>query len=116
MTPHVLKGEVTMAMNTEQREWLAIRKEAALNIDPETAEVCWEYGLLADPYGLSVDIEDPFVEEVIGDTPDTIRRNFFARSPGSDVWVWVGDLPEATHARLFQRLWQQAGDKKMRRF
>jgi hypothetical protein len=28
---------------------------------------------------------------------------FFARSPGSDVWVWFGDLPEATAAALWKK-------------
>ena len=34
-------------MTNEQ--WLAIRKEAAVKIDPETAEVFWEYGYVIDP-------------------------------------------------------------------
>jgi hypothetical protein len=34
-------------MTTEQ--WLAIRKQAGLQIDPETAEVHWQYGQVADP-------------------------------------------------------------------
>jgi hypothetical protein len=37
-------------MTTE--EWLAIRKEAGLKIDPETAEVCWRYARVGDPYGV----------------------------------------------------------------
>jgi hypothetical protein len=36
-------------MTVEQ--WLAIRKEAALQVDPETAEVEWRYVDLSDPYG-----------------------------------------------------------------
>jgi hypothetical protein len=32
-------------------EWLAIRKEAGLQIDPDTAEVCWRYAQVLDPYG-----------------------------------------------------------------
>jgi hypothetical protein len=36
----------------ELEEWLAIRKEAGLKIDPETAEVDWNYGLTLDPYGV----------------------------------------------------------------
>ena len=41
--------------STKQRrrqQWLAIRKEAALKIDPETAEVSCSYGDVADPYGV----------------------------------------------------------------
>jgi hypothetical protein len=32
-------------MTKSDREWLAIRKKAGRKIDPETAEVLWEYGL-----------------------------------------------------------------------
>jgi hypothetical protein len=31
-------------------EWLALRKEAGLQIDPETAEVTWDWGPIGDPY------------------------------------------------------------------
>ena len=33
-------------------QWLAIRKEAGLKIDPATAEVMWTYGYTLDPYGV----------------------------------------------------------------
>lgn len=36
--------------NVEQ--WLAIRKQAGLEIDPVTAEVDWAYGQTLDPYGI----------------------------------------------------------------
>src|SRR5262245_6113391 len=32
-------------------QWLAIRKEAGLKIDPATAETCWQYAQTLDPYG-----------------------------------------------------------------
>jgi hypothetical protein len=32
-----------------------------------------------------------------------ITRTFFARAPGSDVWVHFGDLPEATAAALWKK-------------
>ena len=38
-------------MDVEQ--WLAIRKEVGLKIDPETAEVDWHYARTFDPYCLS---------------------------------------------------------------
>jgi hypothetical protein len=72
---------------------LAIRKEAAVNIDPETAEVFWEYGSVRDPYGLY----DLTNEE------DNVGRNYFARSPRSDVWVHFGDLPKATREALWKK-------------
>jgi hypothetical protein len=40
-------------MTDEEREiWLAIRKEAGLKIDPETAEVLWMLRPTSDPYGV----------------------------------------------------------------
>jgi len=38
-------------MTTEH--WLAIRKEAGKQIDPETAEVEWTYAQTLDPYGVA---------------------------------------------------------------
>ena len=79
------------------QQWLAIRKEAAVKIDPETAEVCWEYGSVRDPYGL-YDLTDE----------DNIGLNYFARSPESEVWVVFRDLPAPTRDRLRARI--AAGD------
>ena len=82
-----------MIEDTDQ--WLAIRKEAAAKIDAEAAEVHWEFGSVTDPYG------------VYGDTVDqescVVGRNYFARSPESDVWVWFGDLPAAVRDALWQK-------------
>ena len=58
----------------------------------------WECGQVCDPYGL-YDLTD---EE------DCIGRNYFARSPGSNVWVCFDDLPDAVRDRLWARL--RAGD------
>jgi hypothetical protein len=71
--------------------FLASRKEAALKIDPETAEVFWTYGLVGDPYG----VHDLLPEE------ECIGRNYFARAPGSDIWVSFDDLPNGVHDRLW---------------
>jgi hypothetical protein len=57
---------------------------AAEHIDPETAEVKWEYRPFLDRY------------EVEGIRSKT-TRSYFARSPGSDIWVpwtWLGDKTE----------------------
>jgi hypothetical protein len=75
-------------------QWLAIRKEAALQIDPETAEVYWDYAQVLDPYGVEPDLPEEY---------SCIGRAYFARSPGSDVWVCFYDLPEATREALWQR-------------
>jgi hypothetical protein len=72
-------------------KWLAARKEAGLHIDPETAEVTGNYGQILDPYGV-----DPYL-------PAECQQggwDYFARAPESHVWVWFGDLPDATRAIL----------------
>ena len=56
-----------------------IRKEAGLKIDPETAEVDWTYAQVLDPYGGAA---PNFPEEYW-----CVGREYFARSPGSDIWV-----------------------------
>jgi hypothetical protein len=81
-----------------KKQWLSVRKEQALKIDPETAEVFWEHGQVLDPYRL-YDLTDE--EKCIG-------RNYFARSPRSDVWVSFHDLPKAVRDRLWARI--SAGD------
>jgi hypothetical protein len=84
-------------------KWLATRKEAGLQIDPETAEVFWTYGEVLDPYGVHPDLPEEC---------QCIGRNYFARSPGSSVWVWSGDLPKATLAALWEKYpnWDQGDD------
>ena len=69
-------------MNSED---LAILEEAALHIDPASAEVEWIYA-----------------EQVI-DSYREVWREYFARSPGSDIWVWFGDLPAATQKSLWEK-------------
>jgi hypothetical protein len=71
--------------------WYALMKIAGRQIDPETAEVYWTYGLEADPYGVHPDLPGEY--QVVG-------RQYFARSPGSDIWVNFGDLPEQTRDAL----------------
>jgi hypothetical protein len=86
-----LSGAQATAMETEQ--WLAIRKEAGLRIDPETAKVYWEYMQVGDPYGV-LDLPKEC---------DCVGRYWFASSPESDGWVWFGDLPDATREVLKKR-------------
>ena len=75
-------------------QWLKIRKDAGLRIDPETAEVAWWYALTLDPYGIHPD----FPEE-----SDCVSRERFARSPGSDIWVSFDDLPKEVVAKIRKR-------------
>jgi hypothetical protein len=77
----------------EKKAWLAIRKEAGLKIDPESAEVEWTYAYTLDPYGV----------EKLPEELQCVGREYFARSPGSDAWVSFDDLPDATRRALSGR-------------
>jgi hypothetical protein len=72
----------------------ALRKAVGVHIDAETAEVHWTYGQTLDPYG-----DDPDLPEEC----QQVGRDYFASSPGSDVWINFGDLPEATRTKLWQK-------------
>jgi hypothetical protein len=75
-------------------EWLAIRKEAGLHLDLEIAEVFWKYTQVLGPYGVEPDLPPEC---------DQTGRDYFARSPRSDVWVWFGDLPNPTSGALWKK-------------
>ena len=88
-----LRAEAAAAEQAIQ-EWLAIRKEAGRHIDPETAEVLWHYVQVMDPYGVDPDLPDEY---------HCVGRGYFARSPGSDVWVDFGDLPVSIRDALWEK-------------
>jgi hypothetical protein len=71
-----------------------LRKAVGLHIDPETAEVEWIYAQTLDPYGDDPDLPAEYQQ---------VGREYFARSPGSDVWILFDDLPEATHSKLWEK-------------
>ena len=83
-----------MMTDDERNAWLASRKEAGFKIDPETAEVEWTYAQTLDPYGVDPELPEEYWQ---------VGREYFARSPGSDVWVWFGDLPAATRDALWEK-------------
>jgi hypothetical protein len=72
----------------------ALRKAVGRRIDPETAEVEWTYAQTLDPYGDDPDLPEEYRQ---------VGREYFARCPGSDVWVWFGDLPDATRDALWNK-------------
>lgn len=74
-------------------QWLAIRKHEGLRIDPETAEVTWDYAYTLDPYSVDPDLPEEYRQ---------VGREYFARSPGSDIWVCFRDLPGDTKERLWE--------------
>jgi hypothetical protein len=94
--PDVPVKKKTAAEKAEIERWLALRKEEGLRIDPETAEVDWSYAQTLDPYGVLDEWELP--EEF-----HSIGREYFARVPGSDIWVEFGDLPGAVRDALWKR-------------
>jgi len=73
-------------------QWLQIRKEEGLRIDPESAEVTWSYAPVLDPYRVYQLLPE---EECVG-------RIDFARSAGSDIWVCFYDLPDGTREKLWK--------------
>ncbi len=85
---HMMSEELTL------QQWLAIRKEAGLKIDPETAEVEWIYALTLDPYDVYRDVPEEYQQ---------VGREYFARSPGSDIWIWFGDLPNPIRDALWKK-------------
>jgi hypothetical protein len=68
-------------------------KTAGRQIDPATAEVEWTYEYTLDPYGIWPDIPEEYQQ---------VGRAYFARAPGTDVWVEFGDLPKATRDALWK--------------
>ena len=72
----------------------ALRKEVGRHIDPDTAEVDWVYAQVLDPFGDGRDLPEEFQQ---------VGRDYFARSPGSNLWIWFHDLPDATADRLLEK-------------
>jgi hypothetical protein len=78
----------------------ALRQAVGRQIDPETAELYWTYAQTLDPYGDLPNLPEEHWE---------VGREYFARSPGSDVWIWFGDLPEATCHALWKKRMERQG-------
>jgi hypothetical protein len=53
----------------------------------------WTYAQTLDPYGIDPDLPEELQQ---------VGREYFARAPGSDVWVAFEDLPEATREALMK--------------
>ena len=90
-------GEIAIAHKKHRGvidEYNASRTAAGRQIDPQTAEVTWWHGNI-DPYGMEANL--PSEDYCYGEL-------YFARAPSSDVWVWFGDLPDATCEELKRRI------------
>ncbi len=78
----------------------ALRQAVGLHIDPETAEVDWIYAQTLDPYGDHPDLPEEYQQ---------VGREYFARSPGANVWISFGDLPEASRDALWKKRRERQG-------
>ena len=66
-----------MIQESDVEQWLAIRKEAGLKIDPKTAEVEWRYAQTLGPYGVYPDLPEECQQvgrATYGSTFTTCRR------------------------------------------
>ena len=79
----------------EHKEWLASRKEIGRQIDPDAAEVTWQFEPVLDPYRICKDLPDQL--QLAG-------REYFARSLDAEVWVSFDDLPKSSRDRLWRRI------------
>ena len=86
--------EAAMA-TPESKEWLASRKEIGRQIDPDVAEVIWQFESVLDPYGLC---------EHLPNELQLVGREYFARSLDTEVWVSFDDLPKSSRDRLWRRI------------
>jgi hypothetical protein len=80
--------------------WHALLEIAGRQMDPENVEVHWRFGQVVDPYGVYPDLPPEC---------DCVGRCYFARAPGSLVWIEFGDLPQATR----EALWMRARDRHL---
>jgi hypothetical protein len=79
-------GQRGDSVMTDEERWrrTAARVREGIEIDPDTAEVKWVYGVITDPYD---DVAD-FLEA------DRVRTLvYFARRPGGN-WVCFDHLPD----------------------
>jgi hypothetical protein len=90
----------------KQNEVLAAVKEAALKIDPTSAEVDWSWGNWFDPYGIIGR------EDLVPECRDYYRELYWARSPGSDIWVEFDDLPDETRKLLWKVVKETYGSRR----
>jgi hypothetical protein len=79
----------------EIEAFVAGRKREGLKIDPKTAEILCEGGFFLNPYGVYRDL---------GEAEQFTGKLYFARRPGSKIWVFFRDLPEATRGKLWQKI------------
>jgi excisionase family DNA binding protein len=87
------QGHQTATVTLPLDAWADWRKAVGFLIDPQTAEVDWGYGQTLDPYNV-LDLPDECKQ---------VGHEYFARAPGTKVWVSFRDLPEKTREALWRR-------------
>jgi hypothetical protein len=83
---------------TEWDRRMEERRIAGLLIDPSTAEIGRWAAETLDPYNDGLPLLPQ--HELVG-------RAYFVRAPDSDIWVRIGDLPDATADAILKRLGRQ---------
>jgi hypothetical protein len=81
-------------LSLEAEAYRTVRREEAEHIDPETAETNWWYGKTLDPYDVIPAIPEHLIQ---------VGREYFARRPGSDIWVHFGDLDPGVRDKLWAK-------------
>jgi hypothetical protein len=89
------KEEEELMVTVRWKAFKALLKIAGQQIDPETAEVEWTYIQVIDPYGV-------FPLDIV-EQHSWVERGYFARAPGTDLWIDFDDLPETTHEALWKK-------------
>lgn len=88
--------EEELLVTVRWKAFKALLKIAGQQIDPETAELDWTYIQIIDPYGV-------FPQDIV-EQYDCVGRGYFARVPGSDVWIEFGDLPDVTVEAIWRKI------------
>jgi hypothetical protein len=109
LDPFEKYGREIIGMSEDERaefekfyeEFCNLRKEAGRHIDPETAEVAWAYISTDDPYDVVPEEYNSIFER--DEYDPCVGRGYFARAPGSSVWVEFGDLPDAVAETLWNK-------------
>ena len=79
----------------EYRKLMEQRFAAGELINPATAEVARWHANYFDPYGDGLELPDEAV---------CYGRQLFVRTPGSDSYVFINDLPEGTQDEIRRRI------------
>jgi hypothetical protein len=79
---------------TDRKTPSEARKAAGARIDPETAEVWFNYARILDPYNGGLDVPE-----------DAVGRQWFAADPDERIAVHFSDLPETTCRQLQQKVY-----------